>query len=362
MKNVRLSNVPPMVVSASVGGFYTFVKHKNDENGEIIPGTTEVLGHADFPNLITNVGMDQFARASYIQQGYSYCCVGSGNQTPSFTDTQLQSLLAQTNNMPTDIGGAAGINMTDPNNMYGYRRWAWRFPDGQAAGNIQEVGIRTYILGNTTDPLMSRALVLDVNGQPTSITVLNDETLDVFWEIRVYVPVIDTTGTITLEGIDYNYTVRPLDVGGQNYGAWWNLLRTGRAQNMNPNDNFSWQSEPYDAAFLFTRNNALVPATTSMTDMRTAGGSDAASYYGRSPSSITVVPYVGGDFYLDRVLNFGLADGNFIGGSDGKGDHGRALLLSTGMFGGYQIVFDKKIPKTDQKKWNQPFRISWARR
>jgi len=349
-----------IVVTVPVAGFYTLVKHKNGPDGQPLPNTAQVVGTADFPNLITNSGMNEFAKGSYMQQGYNYCCVGSGNQTPAFTDTQLQSMIAQTSNMPSDIGGANGFVATDPLNMYGYRRWVWRFPDGQAAGNIQEVGIRTYNTNPTADALMSRALVLDVNGQPTSITILSDETLDVFWEIRVYVPTNDVTGTITLEGIDYGYTVRAVDAGGGQYGAWWYPLATGRAQHYSSGQTLMWQDNPYSPGFAFTRNTALVAITANAVASWNIPGPDGTGWYSKDPGSTTIVTYQPGSFYLDRVLNFGLANGNFVGGTGGS--YGQALYLSTGMFGGYQIVFDKRVPKNDQKKWTQPFRVSWARR
>ena len=76
-----------------------------------------------------------------------------------------------------------------------YYRWAkvtWRFGQGVAAGNISEVG-----LGWGNSNLWNRALIKDANGNPTTITVLSDEYLDVVSEIRDY-PTLSSSGSFNL--------------------------------------------------------------------------------------------------------------------------------------------------------------------
>lgn len=341
----------PINIKREVGGFYTFVKHKNDSDGNPIPGTAEIVGMADTPNLLTNYGMNSFAGSQFMSfsSNGTACCVGSGNQTPQFTDTQLQSQVAQTQNQPSGIGAASGIVLTDTANRYGFLRNVWRFGDGLAAGNLQEVGIRGYpVDGNSfnTAPLMSRALIRDVNGNPTSITVLSDETLDVFYEIRSYIPNDDVTGSIVLDGITYNYTARPVDVGAENYGAWWYQIASGRAIMSGARNDFSWQSAPYNQYITTTSNLTLYPQTQRAYELLANG---------QAPANVLKSAYAQNSYQLDLTLVFGLLEGNL---AQGVG----TILASTGMFGGYQIVFDKRIPKDGTKKWNQPIRISWARR
>lgn len=345
-------------------GFYSFVKYKNDENGKPIESTAQTVGMVDGHNLLTNAGMNAFATTYwYAGGGQSYCCVGSGNTPPLPGDTQLQSLIAQTTNQPSGIGNSYGLNSSDPQNPYGYMRVVWRFENGSAAGNLQEVGIRIYGGSNpATDPLLSRALILDVNGNPTSITVLGDETLDVFWESRVYVPGGDVTGSVTLEGIVYNYTLRPLDVNGTQYAGWWYMLASGVGVHSNVNQNFVWGDNPYMPAYIATRTDALIPRESKVNAFYEAGGVDSQGRNYREATSIQRQPYTAGSFRVDVNINFDLQQGNFVGGSDGKADGIRGLAFSTGMFGAYQVVFDKPVPKTADKKWTQPIRLSWARR
>jgi hypothetical protein len=66
------------------------------------------------------------------------------------------------------------------------------FRSGVAAGNISEVG-----LGWDNSNLWNRALIKDANGDPTTITVLSDEYLDVVSEVRDY-PAQSITGSFNL--------------------------------------------------------------------------------------------------------------------------------------------------------------------
>lgn len=325
-----------------VQGYFTLKKYKNDKNGEPILSTVETVAH--FPNLITNAGLNAIGvnAGNPIETGQ----VGSGNNAPAFSDTQLQSRIAYTSNRPSGIGGASGISGgAEP---FAYVRTVWRFVDGQAAGNIQEVGVGQVVTNPATDPLFSRALVLDAAGDPTSITVLSDETLDLFYEFRIYLPTTDVTGSIVLEGVSYDYTIRPIDFNSRSFGAWWYAL-SSRAPPFNAfiNQNLRWGDDPYMPCALAYAGQTLQPIDFGIRDQ-------SGSY--QSASALSLLPYTTNTFYRDMQVKFALGDGNVPGGV-GK------LLLSTGWFGGWQIVFtSRKVPKTDQKKWDQTFRITWARR
>lgn len=106
------------------------------------------------------------------------CCVGTGNSNSVVTQTSLDTFKAST----TTTQGAieAGIQVTTLP-YYMWLRSTYRFGEGVAAGNISEIG-----LGWANANLWNRALVKDSNGNPTTITVLADEYLDVITEIRVY--------------------------------------------------------------------------------------------------------------------------------------------------------------------------------
>jgi len=137
--------------------------------------TEEITRETDwFQNIVLDTGLARMSVGTWLDR----CCVGTGNTTPLATQTQLDAFKAST----TTTQGAieAGIQVT----VLPYYMWlrsTYRFGEGVAAGNISEVG-----LGWANANLWNRALVKDTNGNPTTITVLADEYLDVIAEIRVY--------------------------------------------------------------------------------------------------------------------------------------------------------------------------------
>ena len=180
-------------IKHGVTGWFKFEAVKAD-------GTRRLL--ADwFPNLITNQGLDRMgSNLDYL----TYCQVGSGDNTPANTDTTLETFVAATNNTSNDTAAAQA---SAP--YYASRTKVFRFAAGAAAGNLSEVGIAWT---NGAGSLYSRALILDGGGLPTTITVLSDEFLDVTYQLRIYPPTVDVTGTITLDGNNYNYVLRACNV------------------------------------------------------------------------------------------------------------------------------------------------------
>ncbi|WP_180072229.1 hypothetical protein [Acinetobacter sp. YH12200] len=131
-----------------------------------------------FLNKVLASGLAQMSVGTWINR----CCVGSGNSTPTSSQTSLDTLVASTTSFLTDVG----VSHTTSPIYFGARR-TWRFGEGVAAGNISEVG-----MGWSDAAMWNRALIRDILGNPTTITVLSDEFLDVVAEIRVYPPEIQS--------------------------------------------------------------------------------------------------------------------------------------------------------------------------
>lgn len=161
---------------SQIGARFKLVAHKGDG----VP-TKETEW---FNNIVLDAGLARMSVGTWIDR----CCVGTGNTTPAVTQTALASFLAST----TSINATTTSIQTSATPYYRSLTITWRFSIGVAAGNISEVGMGW---GNTT--LWNRALVLDANGNPTTITVLSDEYLDVVAEIREY-PTLSTSGTFLL--------------------------------------------------------------------------------------------------------------------------------------------------------------------
>lgn len=137
-----------------------------------------------FDNIVLDTGLARMSVGAWV----TMCCVGTGNSTPLATQVQLDSFLASTNARQS---GKSILNTSTSPYYFGIEI-IWRFGMGAAAGNLSEIG-----LGWGNNNLWNRALIRDVNGNPTTITVLADEYLDVVSEIRVY-PTENFSGAFNL--------------------------------------------------------------------------------------------------------------------------------------------------------------------
>lgn len=159
--NVQINN--------SVGARFKLVARK--------ASTEEITRETEwFKNIVLDTGLNQMSVGSWIDR----VRVGSGNSTPVASQTQLDNTIASTNTL---LGGSGSISkQTTTPPYYVAANRTYRFAEGVAAGNISEVGCGW---GTGLD-LWNRALVKDLNGDPTTITVLSDEFLDVIVEVRYY--------------------------------------------------------------------------------------------------------------------------------------------------------------------------------
>lgn len=182
-----------IIIPSQVRGFFKLVAT------DVRTGKQRLL--ADwFPNLITNGGLDQIGSSSNWLSG---CYVGSGNTAPVDSNTALAALIGST----TDLAGTtASVLATTP--YYGSRVNTYLFGPGVATGTLAEIGV-----GASATALFSRALILDGMGNPTTVTVGAGESLTAFYEFRNYPPLSDVTGSVTINSVVYDYTLRAANVG-----------------------------------------------------------------------------------------------------------------------------------------------------
>lgn len=133
-------------------------------------------------NRVLTSGLIRMGVGTWINR----CCIGTGNSEATPQQTQLNSFLASTVSVN---GSDVGFVVTEVLPYYFGVRRTWRFAQGTAAGNISEVG-----MGWGDNQLWNRALVRDSAGNPTTLTVLSDEILDIVAEIRCY-PSVDFSGS-----------------------------------------------------------------------------------------------------------------------------------------------------------------------
>lgn len=267
-----------------------------------------------FHNLVTNYGLDEMATSNAYAQ---YCRVGTGSSTPANSDTLLNNQIASTQ----ATFQASNVNRFS-SAPYGltFTRY-FSFGSGGAVGNISEVGVGSTPSGS----LFSRALILDGGGNPTSITILSDETLYVVYQLTFYAPVSDITGSITLDGVVYNYVSRASGVTGSSF---------------------------CDATFAENYTKVSGPSYThaSTYDITDVTGTPKISDTSWIPSA-SAATYVNGNHYVDITFTFALtiANGNI------KSIFGRMGTFS------YQVGFTPAIPKTSDKVLTLTFRHSWGR-
>lgn len=189
-------------IETKVGALFKLVVHKGD--GVPVRETDW------FHNLVLDSGLDRMGVGNFIYK----CCVGTGNSTPVASQTALDSFLASTDTITST--SYSKNTTTLPYYMSNTARW--RFGEGVAAGNISEVG-----MGWDDQNLWNRALIRDAQGNPTTITVLPDEFLDIIAEVRLY-PSNGTTGSFNLLDKSgavvstHTWTAVPYMSGGYNLG------------------------------------------------------------------------------------------------------------------------------------------------
>lgn len=277
---------------------------------------------AEFPNLILNSGLNLLATHDpYIE----YCFVGSGNTPPTVNDTNMESFVASTKNRPIIDGG---VSTSTP--YYSYQRTVFRFSEGTAVGNLAEVGVGVISSGNRI--LFCRTLIKDSFGNPTTITLLPDEILEVTYELRHYVPVGDTTGTITLTG----------NIGG----TYDYILRPSKVTTYHPNAIIGWSGSGNYRSNYPSHTYAYSGGLGPITDTPTGSYSSATSSKEES--------YVTGTYSAAVTYFFGVDAGNIPGGI-------KSINFTMGT-GRYQVEFTPAIPKTNKDTLSLTFGYSWARK
>lgn len=313
--------------SVKIGGQFRLVTSKDAECKQVVEDT------GFFDNLITNTGMNRIGEvttnAGTSLAAFITLCgrfvVGSGSAEPQFTDTVLQNPVA-----------FASANVVLDNESSNYER-GWyeitvrhQFGQGQAAGNLSEIGIQHT---STSGPLWSRALILDGQGDPTTITVLPDDFLTCYYTLRIMIPKEDAVFNI---GVDYDedgivptvVTGRPLSANSASPSAGWGLQTAGTSSSM--------------AGLRFYTGGLASPTATN--PLGSAIGNDTLSF--------STVPYIADSFerYVTRT--------------NGLNEHNSQELRTASLnalMGRWQIEFDPPLQKDNTQTMQVTFGYSWAR-
>ena len=281
------------------------------------------------PNLVLNSGMDRLATGSASPEAIAYCQVGTSSAAVDATQSALSSWLASSNTLQGSTTDTYVVGPPD----YTQRIKTFRFGAGVGTGNLAEVGVGWSSSGSS---LFSRALFLDGGGSPIVIPKTSIDILDISYVMRVYPMGSDVTGTLTISGTSYDYTIRAASVSNV----------TG-----------PHSPEAYSLGYSYnqdSRSTYQAPAVTTDLVSRTSSiyyVSDADPWVSNSQARAA---YTSGNFYRDVTSVWGIDRANF---SIKRVGFGQVWGHSA-----YQCAFASPIVKNNTQSLSLTFRQSWARR
>lgn len=331
--------LPEIRATIGVKGRYKFIRRKavDDGFGNLVAG--EVVEETPWcKNILTLYYFNQ-AMTTANMQALS-CVVGTGNAAPAESNTALQSFLAGTITVQATSRTA---NWTVSPRYAKFSR-TFRFGAGVAAGNVAEVGV--CLIGTVpinTTPIISRALVVDGGGTPTTITVLSDEFLDVIWECTWFTPE-DVTGSfnMTIDGVStaFNYTVRGIGLQGANW-TQSAIVGTGGVALVAGSDG--------------THSTNVHCGANTQTTM-TAYETDGSVTIANRADSTSSASYVNDSKQRSVTLNWGLNYGNIAI---------RTIFICMGSatgtrFGQFQVLLNNPVTKVNTKLFAFTFTVSMA--
>ncbi|MDX0622900.1 hypothetical protein GOD54_23660 [Sinorhizobium medicae] len=274
---------------------------------------------AEFENLILNQGLNLLHTTGSTNV---WCRVGSGSTAPAVGQTALVAQIAGTQTLTAQTVTSDSVA---PYPVIVSR--TYRFGQGQAAGNIAEVGVGSD--QSSPGTLFCRALVLDGNGQPTTITVLADEYLEVTYRLTIYPAVADSLSTVNLAGVETSVRLRPANLGTNSWANTTNFLRGPILDG---------------AGYGGVSASGVGPVT-----------SQPENQIGFFPSG-AIRPYTPGSYFRDADVSVALDQGNTVPGGI------KSLLFSFQYWGYYQAEFNPPVAKNNTQIFTLRFRVTLARR
>ena len=171
-----------------------------------------------FPNVITNLGLDAIGGDDNL---FTYCAVGGGNSTPLNTNTKLDNFLGV--GSPISAESKYDYDPVRDTEFYKCSRTVgYRF-EGLDNKNISEVGLVSNS-SPTQHSAYTRTLIKNNVGEPTVITVLSGEILELQYRLWQVFDLKDKDQVVTamIDGVEvpFNVKIRLAGVGGNLGGSW----------------------------------------------------------------------------------------------------------------------------------------------
>ena len=296
-----------MIGNMNVKGFY-FFEVGNEE------GTRDLAIAERHENMVVNTGLDALATSGNL---FYQCAVGTDNSVVLPTQTALGAQVGITGTILRTTSGAVSVSST---RSYKYLRVTFRFNKGVATGSLNEVAVFSP---GSPNKMLSRSLIVDTLGNPTTLTVLSDEWLDVTYELQFHVDLTPVVFTATIAEEVYNITCKP-----------------ARHLNAVGHNNYT--------------NSILLNNGTSSTAYNGANGTVEGLPTGSSSSgTLSTGTYVNGSYEADIMFSGTLDQLNLTGGI-------KSLLINLSKTS-WQFEFDKPLLKDSYRTVVFTFKLVWGR-
>ena len=292
--------------------------------------TGELRQVREFDNIITNSGLNSYGAGVRNMQ---WCHVGTGQNTPAATDSALGNPIAATNTILEKSNPAA-----EAPDWILTKIIAYRFAAGAAAGNISEVGIASAGLPFPSNAyLWSRARILDEHGNPSTITVLNNEYLDVYYTVKIHLPI---GGEITF----------PVTISGNNHTVKAKIA------------NVSTALISTSANGIATEGIHCRQVKTNSTELGGIDGEVNGTGYGVTGNSV-LQAYQNNSFKTSSVITFALNQANYPNGISGlvMRTNPTSSASQLAPFFQAQYLITPPIMKTQNNELALTFEYSWGR-
>lgn len=190
-------------------GLFRIVKKDGDE-------VTYDTGWQD--NLITEAGLKLLASSNTGVDLTRYLHLSTNNEEPSVNDVIMKDLVAVSESLPADRHGGDidySISNIRGDEYYTAINKRYKITKGKTYTASKIYLNEQAVLGKAP---FSIALIKDSEGKETTISVLEKEDLYVYYEIRQYVKLEETTSTINVtvraQDMVFNVKSKPYTVGG----------------------------------------------------------------------------------------------------------------------------------------------------
>lgn len=226
-----------------------------------------------FPNGILNSGLNRWGTGKIIE-----CCrVGSSNTA---VDVENQTdLLEPKGGTATPVRSAA-FTASPPASAIGTGSegdpyyiailYSFTFPAGAVTGVWREIGI-DYAAG--PGKCWSRAKITNPQGADAEITVLSTEALVVQYQLRIYVPTIDVSGTAS----GYPYTIRAALCTSAS--DWGNPLYLNSTNGIQVTNNSTYWPKMHTGAANASRSGGPGGTASASTGTVVPTSTDQAAFY-----------------------------------------------------------------------------------